>query len=159
MKRLMAIPVITLGIGLALLIGCGEKAGQATQDKKKGVQKVTKTAKEMGTKAKEAMESGAALTKEKMNAYLGELKGQLDNIDTQVGELSGRTEMLGDATREKFKEQLAALTEKKEAAAMKMEELQGLSGEAWEKTKQELDKLMVDLTQSYENIKKEISGP
>jgi hypothetical protein len=36
-----------------------------------------------------------------------------------------------------------------------MTELQGASGEAWTKIKQELDKLMADLAQLYETIKKE----
>jgi hypothetical protein len=53
---------------------------------------------------------------------------------------------------------LATFSEKKEAAAAKMEEMKGLSGDAWESAKQELDQMMTDLTQSYENIKKEFIG-
>jgi hypothetical protein len=38
-----------------------------------------------------------------------------------------------------------------------MDELQEASGEAWVKAKQELDKLMAELSQLYENIKKDFS--
>ena len=38
-----------------------------------------------------------------------------------------------------------------------MKELQSATGKAWEKAKQELDKLMAELAQIYEYIKKEFS--
>jgi hypothetical protein len=41
---------------------------------------------------------------------------------------------------------------------MKMVELKHLSGDAWQKAKQELDQLMAELAQSYENFKKNVSG-
>ncbi len=158
MKRLIGVSLITLGLGLALLIGCGEKADQATQDMKKEVKAATETAKEIGTDTKEAVDSSVAVTKEKMNAYIGDMKGALGNLDTQFEALSGKVGILGDTAKEKFKDQFAAFADKKDAVATKMDEMQGLSGEAWEKAKQELDKLMAELTQSYENIKKEFSG-
>ena len=158
MKRLIGIPIITLGLGLALLIGCGEKTDQATQDMKKEVKETTEAAKKMGTEAKETVESAAAATKEKMNDYLGDMKGQLENLDTQFEALSGKAGVLGETAKEKFKDQFAAFTEKKGAIAAKMDEMQGLSGDAWETAKQELDNMMTELTQSYENIKTQFSG-
>jgi uncharacterized protein YukE len=86
------------------------------------------------------------------------MKGQLDTLDQQYEDLSGKVGVLGDAAKEKFQDQLAAFSEKKEAAAAKMEEMKGLSGDAWESAKQELDQMMTDLAQSYENIKKGFIG-
>ncbi len=84
------------------------------------------------------------------------MQQQLGNFDTQFEELSAKAGSLGEDAKEKFQGQFAALTEKKEAVAMKMEELQGAGGEAWEKAKQELDKLMAELAQLYEDIKKDL---
>jgi chromosome segregation ATPase len=158
MKRLIGIPLITLGLGFALLLGCGEKADQATQDMKKGVQETTEAAKKMSTEAKETVESAAAATKEKINAYLGDMKGQMENLDTEIEALSAKAGIVGETAKEKFKDQFAAVTEKKDAIAMKMDEMQGLSGDAWETAKKELDNMMTELTQSYENIKTQLSG-
>jgi hypothetical protein len=46
----------------------------------------------------------------------------------------------------------------KDAIAKKMEELENASGDAWEKTKQELDEMMAKLTQLYENLKSEFKA-
>jgi phage-related protein len=158
MKHSMGMSLIAVVLGLAMLIGCGEKADQAAQDVKKGVKAATEAAKEMGTAAKETVESTAAATKEKMDAYLGDMKGQLENLDSQFEDLGDKVGVLGDSAKEKYKDQLAAFSVKKEAVAAKMEEMKGLSGDAWEKAKQELDQMMGELTQSYENIKKGLIG-
>ena len=104
------------------------------------------------------MESAAAWTKEKMDAYTGEMKAKLGNLDSQFDDLSAKAGMLGADAKQKFQEQFAAVTEKKEAVAMKMKELEGASGDSWEKTKQELDKLMAELTQLYDNVKQGFSA-
>jgi uncharacterized protein YdeI (BOF family) len=150
MKRLTWMPLIALLLGLAMLIGCGEKAEEAAK-------KVSDKTLQTTEAAKKTMESATAWTKDKMDAYVGEMKEQLGKYDTQFEDLSAKAEKLGDDAKEKFKGQLVALTEKKEAIAKKMEELQGASGEAWVKAKQELDKLMAELSQFYENIKKDFS--
>jgi hypothetical protein len=69
----------------------------------------------------------------------------MGKFDTQFGKISKKAESLSEDAKEKFKGQFAALTEKKEAVARKMQELQGAGGEAWENAKQELDRLMVEL--------------
>jgi TolA-binding protein len=158
MKPLIGIGFMALAVGLFLIVGCGEKTEQATEDVEKEVTDTTEAAKELGTEAKEAMESAAALTGEKVDEYLAEMEGQMQEIDAKIAELDEKTEMLGDEAKENFQEQIEALDEKKESIAAKMEEMKSLSGEAWEKAKQELDRLMAEFTQSYENIKKTFSG-
>jgi uncharacterized protein YdeI (BOF family) len=150
MKRLTWMPLMALLLGLAILIGCGEKAEEAAKKVSDKTQQTTEA-------AKKTMESATAWTKDKMNAYVGEMKEQLGKYDTQFEDLSAKAEKLGDDAKEKFKGQLAALTEKKGAIAKKMEELQEASGEAWVKAKQELDKLMAELSRLYENMKKDFS--
>ena len=53
---------------------------------------------------------------------------------------------------------ITSLTDKKEAVSAKMKELEGASGDAWEKAKMDLDKLMAELAQLYENIISGVSG-
>ena len=144
MKRLLWVPVMALVLGIALLNGCGEKTDQAAQKAKEQIQ--------------EAAETAGAWTKDQMNNYIGEMKEQLGNLDSQLEEFNAKAEGLDDAAKEKYQEQLAALDEKKDAVAKKMDELTTASGDAWEKAKEELDKLMAELAQLYENIKKEFSA-
>lgn len=157
MKGLNWMSIVALLLGLALLNGCGEKAEETGKKTGEKTQVTKEVAKETTEAAKETMESAVAWTKEKMDAYAGEMKEQLGKFETQFDELSAKAGNLGDDAKEKFKGQFAALTEKKEAVAMKMEELQGASGEAWVKVKQEIDKLMAELAQLYENIKKDFA--
>ena len=90
--------------------------------------------------------------------YLGDMKEQLGSIDTQVEELNAQAGSMGDEAKAKLQGQLEALTGQKEAIAMKMEELQGASGEAWGKAKLELEELMTELATIYENMKKDFSA-
>lgn len=154
MKHIVWMPLVALLLVSALLNGCGEKAEQAAQEMKNEAQEASQDA---TAAAKQKMDSAAAWTKEKIDAYLGDMQKQLGNFDTQFEELSAKAGSLGDAAKEKFQGQFAALTEKKEAVAAKMEELQGASGDAWEKAKLELDALMAELGQLYENLKKDFS--
>lgn len=147
MKRSVSSPLMVLLVALVFLFGCGEKA----QDTAKKVGEKTQAATEA---AKKTAESAAAWTSDKMDAYAGEMKKKLGDLNTQLEELSGKAQNLSEDAKVKYKEQLAALTEKKDAVAKKMEELQGASGEAWVKVKQELDALMAEMVQLYDNIKK-----
>jgi uncharacterized protein YukE len=92
-----------------------------------------------------------------MDAYAGEMKSQLGKLDKQFEELGAKAEKLTGESKEKYQKSAAAVTEKKEAISKKMTELQGATGGSWPKIKQEVDKLMTELGQLYENIKKEFS--
>ena len=105
MKRLLWVPVMALVLGIALLNGCGEKTDQAAQKAKEQIQ--------------EAAETAGAWTKDQMNNYIGEMKEQLGNLDSQLEEFNAKAEGLDDAAKEKYQEQLAALDEKKDAVAKK----------------------------------------
>jgi hypothetical protein len=150
MKRLIWMPLMALLVGLAILTGCGEKAEEAAKKVSDKTQQATEA-------AKETMDSATAWTKDKMDAYVGKTKEQLGKFDTQFEDLSAKADKLSEDAQEKFKGQLAALTEKKGAIAKKLDELQEASGEAWVKAKQELDQLMAELEKLYENIKKDFS--
>lgn len=146
MKRKIWMAFLALLLGLVMLNGCGEKAENA--------------AKQVGEKtqaAKETMESAADWTKDKMDAYMGETNEQFSKFGNQLEDLSAKAESLGDDAKESFKGQLAALTEKEAEVSNKMEELQGASGDAWVKAKAEMDKLMAELAQLYESIKKDFN--
>jgi len=138
---------MAIGLGLALLSGCGEKTEKAAKEMKEGAQETVR----------ETMESAAAWTRDKMDAYPSDMQKQLKNLDTQAEKLSVKAESLDDDAKEAFQEQLAAITEKKDAVAMKIKDLQGASGEAWEKAKQEVDELMTELAERYENTKRDLS--
>jgi hypothetical protein len=78
-------------------------------------------------------------------------------LDKQFEELDAKAEKLTAESKENYNKSAAAVTEKKEAIAKKMTELQSATGDSWTKIKQELDKLMTELAQLYETIKKEFS--
>jgi len=78
MKRFIGMSVITIGVGLAMLFGCGEKTDQATQDMKTGVKEATEAAKQMGSAAKENVESAAVATKESVEAAAVAAKEKMD---------------------------------------------------------------------------------
>ena len=143
-------PVMALLLVLFFFNGCGENADETKKKMSDKTQQATEA-------AKETVASATAWTKDKMDAWTREVKDQLGKLDTQFEDLSAKAESLSDDTKKKFKDQFAALTEKKDAIAMKMEELQGASGDAWVKAKQELDKMMNELVQLYEKMKKDFS--
>ena len=97
MKRLMWVPVVALGLGIAVLYGCGEKAEQAKEQAQETTQKAVEAAKEMGEKANEAVESAGAWSKEKMGNYIGDMKKALGTYDAQFAEFSAKAEGLDDA--------------------------------------------------------------
>lgn len=162
MKQWMTVSLTALMVSLAILVGCSEKAEEATKKATDTAAEMKKEVKETTQKAKksaeEKMESAAAWTKEKMTAYTGEMKEKLGNLSSQFDDLNAKAGMLGTDAKQKFQEQFAAVTEKKEAVAKKMEELDSATGDSWEKAKQELDKLMAELAQLYDNIKKGFSA-
>lgn len=162
MKQMTTVIIMALAVSFAMIIGCSEKAEEVTQKAADTATEMKKEVKETTEKAKKAaeekMESAAAWTKEKMTAYTGEMKEKLGNLSSQFDDLNAKAGMLGGDAKQTFQEQFAAVTEKKEAVAKKMEELDNATGDSWEKAKQELDKLMAELAQLYDNVKKGFSA-
>ena len=148
LNRKIWMPFMALLLGLAMLNGCGEKTEKAAKQVGDKTKAATKA-------AKETMESAADWTKDKKDAYVGEMNEQMSKFGNQLEDLSAKSESLGDDAKQTFKKQFAALTEKEAAVSNKMEELQNASGDAWVKAKAELDKLMAELAQLYESIKKD----
>ena len=150
MNRKNWMPFMALLLGLVMVNGCGEKAEKAAKQVSDKTQAAT-------TVAKETMESAADWSQDKMNAYVGEMSEQMSKFGKQFEDLSAKAESLGDDAKQSFKEQFALLTEKEAAVSNKMEELQNASGDAWMKTKAELDGLMAELAELYESLKKEFN--
>ena len=74
MKRLIWIPLMALLVGLAILIGCGEKTEYAAKKVSDKTQQATEA-------AKETMDSATAWTKDKMDAYVGKTKEQRPSVN------------------------------------------------------------------------------
>jgi uncharacterized protein YukE len=81
----------------------------------------------------------------------------MGKLDKQFEDLGAKADKRAGDSKEKYNKNAADVTKKKQAIAAKMKELEGASGDAWEKAKQELDKLMSELAELYENIKKDFS--
>ena len=150
MKHKIWMPFMALLLGLIMVGGCGEKAENAAKQVGEQTNAATKA-------AKETMENAADWTQDKMDAYIGEMNEQFSKFGNQLEDLSTKAENLGDDAKESFKGQFAALTEKEAEVSNKMEELKNTSGDAWVKVKAELDKLMAELAQLYESIKKDFN--
>jgi len=155
MKRVMCTSLMVLLLGVAFLNGCGEKAEETAKKAADKAKEAAGAAKEAAT---ETAKSAAVWTKEKMDAYTADMKSQMGKLDKQFEDLGAKADKLAGDSKEKYNKNAADVTEKKQAIATKMKELEGASGDAWEKAKQELDKLMSELAELYENIKKDFSA-
>lgn len=150
MNRRILMTLMVLLLGAVMFAGCGEKSEKAAQQVSEKAESATQA-------AKETMESAADWTKDKMDTYLGDIKEKFGTLGQQVEDIGAKAESLGDDAKARFNEEYSQLTEKKAAISDKMEELQHESGDAWLKTKAELDKLMAEFAQLCEKIKKDFN--
>jgi ABC-type transporter Mla subunit MlaD len=132
-------------------------AKDAVKDAKEGARAV---AEKTGDLAKEAVEktkttvAGAAdWTKEKVDEYLTKTGDVLSGFDTNFDDLAKKAEGLSGEAKDKFKEQFAALTDKREAALKELEGLKSSSGDAWVAAKDKFEELLQEMKELYDKIK------
>lgn len=149
--------LIIVGLMVVMVTACSDKSTEkAVEQAKEGTKAITEKtgeiAKEAAEKTKETVETATNWTKEKMDEYLGEMGEQLNGFNDKFKELAAKAEGLTGDAKEKFKEQFAALTEKKDAAAKEMEALKDTSGDAWTAAKERFEAVMKEIKELYDKM-------
>ena len=155
--------LIIVGLMVVMVTACSDKstekaAEQAKEGAKAATEKTGEMVKEAAEETKEAVETASNWTKEKMDEYLGKMGEQLNGFNDKFKDLAVKAEGLTGDAKEKFKEQFAALTEKKDAAAKEMEALKDTSGDAWTVTKERFEAVMKDIKALYDKMIAEFAG-
>ena len=84
-------------------------------------------------------------------AYQQKIEAEIKEWGAKIDQLESKTEKASAEAKIQFKEQLAALNRKKDAAKAKLQELKNASEGAWESAKSGLDSAWSDLKASLEN--------
>jgi len=163
MNRINWLNLIVVGLMIIMITGCSDKSSEKAAEKaKEGAKAVTEKTGEMAKEAveetKEAVATAANWTKEKMDEYLDKMGEQLNGFNDKFKDLAAKAEGLTGDAKEKFKEQFAALTEKKDAAAKEMEALKDTSGDAWTAAKERFETVMKELKELYDKMIAEFTG-
>jgi recombinational DNA repair ATPase RecF len=77
------------------------------------------------------MQTGAAIMS-KRDEYIAKMKQQLDDLNTQIGELESKARAGQEELSKKYDEQLAKLREHSHAAKVKLDELVDAGEDKWE---------------------------
>jgi len=155
--------LIIVGLMIIILTGCSDKSQEKAAEKtKEGAKAVTEKTGEMAKEAvdetKEAVATATNWTKEKMEEYSGKMGEQLNGFNDKFKDLAAKAEGLSGDAKEKFKEQFAVLTEKKDAAAKELEALKDTSGDAWTAAKERFETVMKELKELYDKMIAEFTG-
>ncbi len=81
--------------------------------------------------------------------YIEKLAQRLHEIDARIDELRGRAEQSGTDIKERFRGRMVELKEKRERAAILLEELHEASDDTWKGIKAKVDKLYEDVKEIF----------
>jgi len=133
------------------LLGCGDK--EQPQSKSGTV-----SGDDVKKEAKEAYEATKAYTQEQMQTIRKQMQTKLDEYGKEIDQLQAKAEKLEGDAKAKAEQQLAALRQKRDAAAEKVKELGSSSGSAWEQLKAGIDAAMEELANAYRKVVAEFSN-
>jgi altronate dehydratase len=155
--------LILVGLMIIMGTGCSDKsqekaAEKATEGTKTVTEKTSEMAKEALDETKEAVATATNWTKEKTEAYSAKMGEQLNGFNDKFKDLTAKAEGLSGDAKEKFKEQFAVLTEKKDAAVKELEALKDTSGNAWTAAKERFETVMKELKELYDKMVAEFTG-
>lgn len=91
-----------------------------------------------------------SFTVETKDAALDSGKQLVRETDTKIKELEGKADKSSGDAKAAYERSIVDLKEKREAAAVKLDEMGKASGSAWEATKQGFSDAYKDLQQSYD---------
>ena len=163
MNKRNRLNLIIVGFMVVMVTACSDQSAEkAVEQVKEGAKAVTdktgEIAKDATEGTKEAVATATNWTKEKMEEYLGKMGKQLDGFNDEFKDLAAKAEGLTGTAKEKFDEQYATLTEKKDSAAKEMEALENASGDAWTAVKERLEAIMKEIKELYDSMIAEFAG-
>jgi hypothetical protein len=95
----------------------------------------------------------------KVSHEMAEMQKKIENLknsyNEKLVEMHKKFSEEAAAAQKKYNEAMADLSKKQEEAKKEMAGLKSATGEAWEKTKEKMDKITEDLEKTYEKAKSE----
>lgn len=121
---------------LAFLVACGDQ-----KEAKKSETEVTSV--DVKKEAKEAMETAKIYAHQQKEEYLQQIEAKIKEYDREMQELLAKAQSkatdLKEESKAQFNQSMEELSNKKKAAAEKLNELNSASAEAWGDIKSGMD--------------------
>ncbi|VEP12290.1 conserved hypothetical protein [Hyella patelloides LEGE 07179] len=83
-------------------------------------------------------------------AYQEKVKAQLDKLNTQIDEFKVKSEQAKANAKIEYQDKMAELYTKRDAAQVKLQELQQSSGEAWTEIQKGFEKAWTELSSAWD---------
>lgn len=120
------------------------------------------TAKDFKQEVTETMGSVADTARDTKNEYVDAMKKKLSDLDKKIDrlqtEFSTKAQDWSEESRDAANQMMEKLKEQRDAAGKQLKELEDETGDAWDKTKENIDTAMKNLGDAYESTKKKISS-
>lgn len=142
MNRCIFILLLTAGVSLSFLAGCGEKkeSGVTSTDVKKETQEAVKTAKAFSQQQKEQLQD--------------QIEAKIKGYDKNVDELKEKARGVKGEAKAELNRQLDELRKKKEETSRKLKEMKSATGKAWEDLKTGIETALEDLEKTFQQMMK-----
>lgn len=82
--------------------------------------------------------------------YQKEIEAKLDLLDAQIAEMRAKTDLASAELKVRYQEQLRVLTERRETASQKLDELKHSSEAAWENMKVGVENAFGELKTAFD---------
>jgi len=90
--------------------------------------------------------------KQQRDDYVKAMEAKLDEFDKKVSGLEQRASAMKGAAKDDFEKSIDRLREQRKAVARKLDDIKRVNVESWTTMKNDGDKAMADLEQSYEQV-------
>lgn len=92
------------------------------------------------------------------DVYVAKAKAQLDQLSTQIDELTVKANLAKADAKVKYQKQLTVLKSKQAAAKSRFEELQATAGNAWEEMQVGVEAAWKELQTAFDRAKSELDS-
>ena len=92
----------------------------------------------------------------KRDEYVAKMKQQLDDLNTQIGDLEAKAKAGQEELHKEYDEQLAKLKQQSQVALQKLNELKGAGEEKWDELIAEGDKVYKAFVHSVNYFKSQV---
>lgn len=120
------------------------------------------TAKDVRQEVTETMSSVADSANSTKSAYVDAMKKNLSDLDQKINrlqtEFSTKVQDWSEESRDSANQMMERLIKQRDAARKQLKELEEGTGDAWDKTKENIDTAMINLGDTYESTKEKISS-
>lgn len=147
MKKLSR--VVLIGI-LVFTVSWGVTACKDKTEKVSEAPVEETTSEYLETETKEAIETAGEYLDEVQKEYQETMAEEIAGIDKLIEGLKIKSQAIENEKKAEYQTMIQELTEKRDIAQKKMEELKEASGDTWQDIKNELDAALEDLKKTYD---------